>query len=127
MIYKSRSMLERFAQGISFLSLSDVSVGLHDFQCWITVLSPKLLCPDTHIVNVVKACTHTHTHTHAHTHTHNPTHSNNKRSSLPPTECGRFLTSHLLMWAHDLELQHLKFPHNNDLVLEGATEGFLYI
>lgn len=56
-------------------------------QCWswITVLSPKLLCPHTHIVRIVNA------------HTHNPIRSNNRHSFLPPTECGWFLTSHLLM------------------------------
>lgn len=36
-------------------------------QCWswISVLSPKLLCPHTHIVRIVNAhaCMHTHTHT----------------------------------------------------------------
>jgi len=61
---------------------------------------------------------------HTHTHNHNPTHSNIKRSSLPPTECGWFLTSHLLMRAHDLELQLLQFPQNSDFVFEGTIEGF---
>lgn len=70
-------------------------------QCWswIAVLSPKLLCPHTHIVRIVNAHAHARMHTHRHTHTiraHNPIRSN-KHSFLPPTECGWFLTSHLLM------------------------------
>lgn len=106
---------------IFFFKVSSLPAMFSEFFCWFTVLSPKLLCPDTHIVYVVNARAHKHTRTL----THNPSHSNNKHSSLPPTECGWFLTSHLLMRAHDLELQHLKFPHNSDLVLDGAIEGFV--
>lgn len=56
---------------------------------------------------------HSQPHAHTRTHTNNPIHSNNKHSFLPPTERGWFLTSHLLMRAHILEL---KFPQNRDLV-----------
>lgn len=88
-------------------------------QCWswITVLSPKLPCPHTHIVRIVNvhACMHMHTHTHTHT------------KSFRQQQQAQFSASHWVWMvshippahgAHDLELQTLKFPQNRDLVFD---------
>lgn len=80
---------------------------------WASSVELKLLCPHTHIVRVVKACS-THTYTRNHTHIHKQSYPQQQQAQfLPPTERGWFLTSHLLMRAHILEL---KFPQNRDLV-----------
>lgn len=50
----------------SFFFLCNISSIGPVKQCWIILHSPRLLCPHTHIVNIVNACTST---THAQTQT----------------------------------------------------------
>lgn len=48
----------------------DVSVDQDESECWISALSLKLICPYTHIENLVLAHTDTRTHKYKHKHTH---------------------------------------------------------